>query len=178
VPDMTVAAVDTAHLRRALGMFATGVTIVATRAASGEPVGLTVNSFSSVSLAPPLVLWSLAHKAASYETFAACATFSVSVLAVDQWQLAERFARSGGDKFAGVAVRDGSAGMPLIEGAAAHFVCRVAARHPGGDHDILIGEVLACDHGDRRPLIYTRGQFNELGAPIDRSDAALSATGS
>jgi 3-hydroxy-9,10-secoandrosta-1,3,5(10)-triene-9,17-dione monooxygenase reductase component len=156
-------AVDPAELRRALGSFVTGVTIVTTRQASDEPVGLTVNSFNSVSLSPPLVLWSLARSAISFETFMTSAHFVVNVLAADQIELSERFAKSGGDKFAGVRYREGMGGLPLLEGAAAHFTCRSAYRHGAGDHVIIIGEVLAHKHSEREPLVYARGRYVEIG---------------
>lgn len=168
MPDTTVGGVDTTELRRALGCFVTGVTIVATRKEDSAPIGLTVNSFSSVSLSPPLVLWSLARTAASFEAFAGCDAFSVNILADDQVELSDRFAKSGGDKFAGVPFLSGMGGVPLIDGAVAQFVCRTAARHPAGDHVILIGEVLACSRSDRAPLLYARGGYAAAGARISK----------
>lgn len=155
-------AIDTKHLRKALGNFATGVTVVTTRGASGKPAGLTVNSFSSLSLSPPLVMWGLSLSAASFASFETCAHFAVNVLAEDQMQLADRFAQSGGDKFSGVAMRESIAGTPVLEGAVASFACRVTARHSGGDHIILVGEILAYEQNDRAPLLYARGRYCRL----------------
>ena len=112
--QMIAAPIDTVQLRRSLGSFATGITIVTTRGPAGNPIGLTVNSFNAVSLEPPLVLWSLSNHAASYEAFARSAHFAVNVLAQGQQHLSERFARTGGDKFVGIDWRDGAAGVPLL----------------------------------------------------------------
>jgi flavin reductase (DIM6/NTAB) family NADH-FMN oxidoreductase RutF len=150
-------------LRKALGHFVTGVTVVTTRGVSGEFAGLTVNSFSSLSLSPPLVMWSIALSAASFEAFENCSHFIVNVLADDQIPLAERFAQSGGDKFNGLLTRESIAGLPLLDGVAASFACRVASRYPGGDHVILVGEVLAYERSERTPLLYARGRYCQLG---------------
>lgn len=154
---------DPKALRRALGSFVTGVTVVTTRGVTGKLAGLTVNSFSSLSLSPPLVLWSLALSSSSFEAFETCPYFVVNVLADDQKHLAERFAQTGGDKFDGVSTREGVAGIPLLDGVAASFSCRSAFRHPGGDHIILVGEVLAYEQTDRAPLLYARGRYCRLG---------------
>ncbi len=160
---VTDAAIDAKDLRRALGHFVTGVTVVTTRDAAGDFAGLTVNSFSSLSLSPPLVLWSLALSAASFEAFENCSYFMVNVLAEDQVHLAERFAQSGGDKFRGLLLRECTIGIPLLSGVAASFACRITARHPGGDHIILVGEVLAYEQSERAPLLYGRGRYRQLG---------------
>lgn len=154
---------DPKALRKALGSFVTGVTVVTTRGVTGKLAGLTVNSFSSLSLSPPLVLWSLAFSSSSFDAFETCSYFAVNVLAEDQMHLAERFARSGGDKFHGVSTREGVAAVPLLDGAAASFSCRSAFRHEGGDHIILIGEVLAYEQTERAPLLYARGRYRRLG---------------
>ena len=160
---VTDCAIDPMDLRRALGHFVTGITVVTTRSASGELAGLTVNSFSSLSLAPPLVMWSLALSAASFEAFKACTHFTVNVLAEDQMLVAERFARSGGDKFSGLALHESIPGLPVLDGVAASFCCRAASRYPGGDHVILIGEVLTYQQSERPPLLYARGRYARLG---------------
>lgn len=163
------------EFRLALGMFATGVTIVTARTAEGRLVGLTANSFNSVSLEPPLVLWSLARSASSMPAFAAGSHYAINVLAADQKNLAERFAkRSGGGKntgqpqaadlrterWKGVAFSDGVSGAPLIEGAAAHFECFNRSRYDEGDHTIFVGEVEACGHrADASPLLFHGGRF-------------------
>ncbi len=160
---VTESAIDPNDLRRALGHFVTGVTVVTTRDVDGAFAGLTVNSFSSLSLSPPLVLWSLALSAASFQAFAHCSHFMVNVLSEDQIQIAERFAQSGGDKFKDLPLRESVAGIPLLHEVAANFACRITARHPGGDHIILIGEVMAFEKSDRAPLLYARGRYCGLG---------------
>ena len=148
------------QFRAALGMFATGVTIVTAREASGAPIGLTANSFNSVSLDPPLVLWSLSSEAGSMPHFSRGSHYAINILAADQRDLAERFSRKDGDRFAGVAFRVGSAGAPILEGAAAVFECFNRSRYAEGDHVIFVGEV---EHCERRPgampLIFHGGRF-------------------
>src|SRR5512143_1473577 len=109
--------------RRALAQFATGVTIVTTRAPDGSPVGLTVNSFNSVSLEPPLVLWSLAHKSQSFDAFRACERYLVHILAVDQLDVAKVFATRGADKFGSTQWQPNGTGLPLLDGCVAWFEC-------------------------------------------------------
>ncbi len=161
-PPMNQMPVDPALLRRALGAFVTGVTVVTTRTAAGDPVGITVNSFNAVSLSPPLVLWSLSLHAASFDAFVQSSHFVVNVLGRHQIPLSERFATTGGDKFAGVAWRKGLADMPFLEGTAARFTCRNVHRYPGGDHLIFVGEVVAFERGARAPLVYANGRYAEL----------------
>ena len=168
---MSLKPVDPALLRRDLGSFVTGVTIVTTRTTAGEPVGLTVNSFNTVSLVPPLVLWSLSLRAASYDAFAQASHFAVNVLAADQRALSDRFAKTGGEKFTGLAWREGIAGLPILEGTAASFMCRYTARHPGGDHIIFVGEVLAHESSGRPPLVYAGGRYAEIREPGVERDA-------
>lgn len=154
--------IDPARLRRVLGSFVTGVTVVTTRNGNGSPVGLTVNSFNSVSLSPPLVLWSLSTHAVSYAAFVKSAYFAVNILSADQIKLSETFAKTSGDKFNGIAWRSGYADMPLLDGATAYFVCRNVHQYPGGDHTIFIGEVSACEQTDNDPLVYARGTYTRL----------------
>ena len=148
------------ELRAALGMFATGVTIVTARGADGTLVGLTANSFNSVSLSPPLVLWSLARRAGSMPAFRAGSHYAINILAAEQHALAERFASKVGDRFAGVAWQEGTAGAPLIEGAAAVFECFNRSRYEEGDHVIFVGEVERCTHrAGAQPLIFHGGRY-------------------
>jgi flavin reductase (DIM6/NTAB) family NADH-FMN oxidoreductase RutF len=141
-------------------MFATGVTIVTACSAEGQLTGLTANSFNSVSLTPPLVLWSLARKAASLPVFAAGAHYAINVLAAHQKPLAERFAMRGVDRWAGVAHTPGENGAPLLEGALATFECFNRSRHEEGDHVIFVGEVERCTHqAGVPPLLYHGGRF-------------------
>lgn len=151
--------VDTLEFRKALGSFVTGVTIVTTRSADGTDVGLTANSFNSVSLDPPMVLWSLARTAASREAFEQAAYFAVHVLASDQEALSQRFAKRGEDKFAGLPIARGEGGVALIADCAARFVCRTAYQYDGGDHIIFVGEVQTFDHIDKRPLAFHAGRY-------------------
>ena len=148
------------EFRDALGMFATGVTIVTARSAAGALVGLTASSFNSVSLTPPLVLWSLAHKAASMPVFAAGSHYAINVLCADQKALAERFASRTEDRWAGVAHTPGVSGAPLLDGALATFECFNRSRYDEGDHVIFVGEVERCTHrADAAPLLYHGGRF-------------------
>ncbi|WP_428420904.1 flavin reductase family protein [Methylibium sp.] len=153
-----------AHFRSALGMFATGVTIVTARTAEGQRVGLTANSFNSVSLAPPLVLWSLSRSAGTMPAFARGSHYAINILAADQRELAERFASKTADRFAGVAWREGGSGAPLIEGAAAVFECFNRSQYEEGDHIIFVGEVERCSVSTgATPLIFHGGRyFSEL----------------
>ena len=156
---VSASSVDPREFRNALGAFTTGVTIVTTRDASGRDVGLTVNSFNSVSLEPPLVLWSLARSSASLPAFVDAAYFAVHILGARQEALSNQFARRGADKFAGLDVVRGQGGVPLLDGCAARFECRTAYRHEGGDHEIFVGEVLNFEHFDRPPLVFQKGGY-------------------
>jgi len=148
------------EFRQALGMFATGVTIVTARASNGKLVGLTANSFNSVSLHPPLVLWSLARAAGSMAVFSAGSHYAINVLAADQQMLAQRFASKDVDRWAGVAWTEGAAGAPLLAGAAASFECFNRSRYEEGDHVIFVGEVERCTHrADASPLLFHGGRF-------------------
>jgi flavin reductase (DIM6/NTAB) family NADH-FMN oxidoreductase RutF len=148
------------QLRAALGRFATGVTIVTASDASGKPVGLTANSFNSVSLAPPLVLWSLAHQAASMSTFSKAQHYAIHVLAVEQQALAERFASRVAHRFEGVAFERNAQGVPMLPGCAAVFECSAKSAYPEGDHVIFVGRVERCAHdASRAPLLFHGGKF-------------------
>lgn len=150
--------------RAALGMFATGVTIVTARSAGGARVGLTANSFNSVSLAPPLVLWSLARRSGTMPAFAQGSHYAINILSATQHALAERFASKAADRFAGVAWREGGSGAPVLEGAAAVFECFNRSRYEEGDHVIFVGEVERCSvNAGATPLIFHGGRyFTEL----------------
>ena len=141
-------------------MFATGVTIVTTRSAQGDLVGLTASSFNSVSLAPPLVLWSLARKAASMAVFASGAPYAIHVLGSHQKALAERFATPGIDRWAGIEPTFANNGAPLLPGCIATFECFNRSRYDEGDHVIFVGEVEHCSvTADGSPLLYHGGKF-------------------
>ena len=152
------------EFRAALGMFATGVTIVTVRSADGGLVGLTANSFNSVSLDPPLVLWSLAQRAGSMPVFTRGSHYAINILAADQKELAQRFAMRDIDRFAGVAWREGAGGAPVLDGAVASFECANRSRYEEGDHVIFVGEVERCtSRPGAQPLIFHGGRyFTEL----------------
>jgi 3-hydroxy-9,10-secoandrosta-1,3,5(10)-triene-9,17-dione monooxygenase reductase component len=154
------------EFRAALGSFATGVTIVTTKGLSGMPVGVTASSFNSVSLDPPLILWSLAKSSRSHDDFCSSGHFAVHVLAADQRDFSDRFARSGEDKFSGLDWREGETGSPLFEQFAARFECRTHHVYEGGDHIILVGEVVAFDKTDTAPLLFHGGRYAEKHEPV------------
>jgi flavin reductase (DIM6/NTAB) family NADH-FMN oxidoreductase RutF len=148
------------EFRNALGMFATGVTIVTARTPEGQLVGLTANSFNSVSLAPPLVLWSLARAAASMSAFSTGSHYAINILGANQKALARRFATRGVDRFADVQFVEGVGGAPLLAGAAATFECFNRSRYEEGDHVIFVGEVERCTHRvGVSPLLFHGGKF-------------------
>ena len=149
-------------LRDALGQFATGVTIVTTVMADGRPAGITVNSFTSVSLDPPLVLWNLGRFSANWDAFESAEHFAVNVLAIDQADLALEFAEPGKDPFTHVSYDRGKGDVPLLPGAIAQFECRLTERRDGGDHITLVGEVLAHHDHDGEPLLFHRGSFGRF----------------
>lgn len=157
--DGSPAALDSRALRNALGAFATGVTIVATRNAEGQDVGVTANSFNSVSLNPPMVLWSLSRKAMSLPSFQQSPYFAVHVLAADQDDLSRLFATQGANKFQQLSINRGFGNIPLIDGCAARFQCRTAFSYDAGDHIIFVGEVLAFEEFQRPPLLFHAGRY-------------------
>jgi 3-hydroxy-9,10-secoandrosta-1,3,5(10)-triene-9,17-dione monooxygenase reductase component len=158
-PAPAGASFDATEFRKALGSFATGVTIITARAPDGAKIGLTANSFNSVSLEPPLVLWSLANNAMSFDAFRAASHWAVHVLGAEQEDLSGRFARRGEDKFAGLDTDDGEGGVPLLRGCAARFECRTVSQYQGGDHLIFIGEVLRFDRDETAPLVFHGGKY-------------------
>ena len=147
--------------RDALGSFATGVTIATTLAPDGEPVGVTASSFNSVSLDPPLVLWSLAKSSHSRPAFCESGHFAVHVLSAAQEELSNRFARSGEDKFSGVDWKEGQLGSPVLSQYAARFECRTRHQYEGGDHIIMVGEVVDFEARDEAPLLFHSGSYAE-----------------
>jgi flavin reductase (DIM6/NTAB) family NADH-FMN oxidoreductase RutF len=132
---------DLRELRTCLGAFVTGVTVITTVDRAGNLHGLTANSFSSVSLEPPLILWSLQVKTRSYPVFREAERFAVNILAADQVDIAKRFASSAQDKFQGIPVTHGVGGLPLIKNCAAYLECRKEAIYPGGDHAVFLEPV-------------------------------------
>ena len=157
--SMTEVSIDARQFRNALGSFTTGVTIVTTRDSSGHDVGLTVNSFNSVSLDPPLVLWSLDRNSASLSAFVEAEYFAVHILAADQEPLSNLFAKRGTDKFLGLDPARGHGGIPLLDGCSARFECRSTFRYDGGDHEIFVGEVITFEHFGLPPLVFQGGRY-------------------
>jgi flavin reductase (DIM6/NTAB) family NADH-FMN oxidoreductase RutF len=159
--------------RRSLAEFATGVAVIAT-SAGGERFGLTSNSFTSVSLEPPLVLWSIRRESKSFAAFAGCSHFAVNILADDQIELSPRFARSGPDKFRDLDCHAGEGDAPLFAGVVASFECVCNQTYDGGDHLILIGEVMRYSRYDRQPLLFVKGRY---AVSADHPDTRLLAAG-
>lgn len=153
---------DTRDLRNALGTFATGVTIVTTMMPTGEPIGFTANSFTSVSLDPPLILVCIAKSAAGYAAYTSADAFCVNILSEDQRDLSGTFAQRGTDKFIGVGWRQGQTGSPILDGGVGHFDCDMHQLVDAGDHAILIGRVVGYDANDDAPLCYHRGKYAGL----------------
>lgn len=149
------------ELRRALGHFATGVTVVTAATPAGERAGITVNSFSSLSMDPPLVLWAIARTANSFPLFRKCGNFAVHVLHAGQGPLARVFASTGVDRFAGLATIVGRSGAPLLDDFLARFDCSVETVLEGGDHLIYVGRVLHFETRAGEPLVFYRGRFYE-----------------
>jgi flavin reductase (DIM6/NTAB) family NADH-FMN oxidoreductase RutF len=150
---------DQRELRDCLGTFVTGVTIVTTLDGSGNPVGITANSFSSVSLEPPLVLWSQALSARSFPTFRDAKRFIINILAEDQRHISTRFAQRGEDKFANTPIRKGIDGLPIIDGCAAFLECVKVATYPGGDHAVQLGRVENFERTELQPLAFHAGRY-------------------
>ncbi len=156
--------VSSEEFRRACGRFATGVTIASVVDNQGIPHGLTVSSFTSVSLEPPLILICLGHAVSVIDAFRASPYFGINVLAEDQRELSERFARKGSDRFNGISWEVGKTGVPLIPGVLAAIECHVHQRITSGDHDIFIGEMLEARVSGGDPLIYFASQYRGLAA--------------
>jgi 3-hydroxy-9,10-secoandrosta-1,3,5(10)-triene-9,17-dione monooxygenase reductase component len=150
---------DRREFRSALGMFATGVTIITAAAPDGSRAGVTANSFNSVSLTPPLVLWCLAKESRSVPIFNASGYWGVHVLSAGQVALANRFARSAEDKFAGLELQTGAGQIPLLSGCAARLQCKTLSQFEGGDHIIFVGEVVAFERADVPPLVFHGGNY-------------------
>jgi flavin reductase (DIM6/NTAB) family NADH-FMN oxidoreductase RutF/DNA-binding IclR family transcriptional regulator len=150
---------DAKELRQVLGSFVTGVTVVTTADAAGKRYGVTANSFSSVSLDPPLVLWSQATKSPSHPVFLEAPRFAINILAEDQVELSNRFASSGIDKFANMETDNGEGGVALLRDCCAWLECKVVSRLPGGDHVIFVGEIEAFRRTGRKPLVFGGGQY-------------------
>jgi flavin reductase (DIM6/NTAB) family NADH-FMN oxidoreductase RutF len=152
-------AMDERHLRNALGRFVTGVTVITTRTAAGKLEGLTANSFSAVSLDPPLVLWSLRSTASSLASFQQSSHFAVNVLAAWQFALSEHFAKRNPDKFQSVVHAPGLGGCPLLFGALATFECVKETSVVGGDHVVFFGRIERAAYREGEPLVFSAGKY-------------------
>ena len=153
---------DPAHeldLRRSLGRFATGVTVVTCCAPDGRPCGITANSFSSVSLDPPLVLWNIAKVSNSLEAYLAAERFAVHVLTAGQQDIAEHFARTDHTRYNGIEHSVSEQNVPILPGVLARFDCRTREIHDGGDHHIIVGEVEAHSASEGAPLLFFGGEY-------------------
>jgi flavin reductase (DIM6/NTAB) family NADH-FMN oxidoreductase RutF len=154
--------IDPRDFRNALGTYATGVTIITAMAADGKPYGLTCNSFASVSLNPPLVLWSLVIFSQAMSIFQNASHFTVNVLGASQQALANKFAKSSDDKFVGVEWTPGLGNAPVLANSVANFQCRAAERYYGGDHVIFLGAVEAYGYNREEPLLFHRGGYGRF----------------
>lgn len=160
---------DPRTLRQALGRFPTGVTVVSTRTDDGAKLGFTANSFSSVSLDPPLLLVCPGRRLSSFDAFRACRHFAVSVLAEDQEDLSTHFATYQGDRFATVPHDTDLHGVPVLTGAAARFSCRTAQVIPAGDHCVLIGEIIDMEDGELPGLGFAQGRYFRAAPHLERT---------
>ncbi|MGB0921960.1 MAG: flavin reductase family protein [Alphaproteobacteria bacterium] len=153
---------DQRALRNAFGSFTTGVTVITTVPEGRAPIGITANSFSSVSLDPPLVLWCLDKSSDTLDIFQAAPSFAINILADTQQDLSNRCAVQGDHGLEDVPTTIGTTGCPILEGAIAHFDCETFAKHDAGDHIIFIGKVVGFDTSDAAPLVFSRGQYRDL----------------
>lgn len=155
--------------REVMGRWVTGVAIVTGNGSDEEQLGMAVNSFTSLSLDPPLVLFCPALSSSTWPRIEATSRFAVNILAGHQGELARSFARSGVDKFRGVELREADDGLPAIDGAVARLVCTVQETHPGGDHQVVVGRVESAEQFGGNPLAFHRGSAAQL--QIDRNSA-------
>ena len=162
----TAASFDTRYFRHALSQFATGVTVITTATGDGGFLGVTATSFNSVSLNPPLVLWSLGTATSSLPVFSASTHYVINVLASDQAMLATRFASKVQDRFEGVEFDLSASGFPILRGAVGWFECANRSRYPEGDHVIFVGEVARCEFTAKAPLVFYAGAFVSTSAPL------------
>lgn len=160
--DLAMSPVDPDTFRAVLGRFASGVTVVTARDAAGHDQGMTVSAFCSLSLTPPLIVVNIARDASMHDLLGTTDYFAVNILAAGQEALSRRFSGKDPNRFDGIGYHRGSTGVALLEDVVAHLECRAAMRHPGGDHTILVGEVLSADTGTERPLLYYRGGYAQL----------------
>ena len=160
--DSVITEHESKNLRRTLGCFATGVAVVTTKDEDTLPSGMTINSFSSVSLEPPLILWSLSLESARLDIFQRAEYFAINILAANQLDLCQHFSLTKSDLFADISWQPSAHGQPILDGVVASLECRTWKLYEGGDHIIILGEVLGHQHQDRQPLIFSKGQLTSL----------------
>jgi len=165
--DARFAPHDRGRLRRALGRFATGVTVITARGQDGTPLGFTANSFNSVSLDPPLILWSLSRGSARLGAYRGADAYAVNILTADQEGIARQFASPVDDRFEGVAWEEGLHGAPVLAGALAVFECLHEAVYPAGDHELFIGRVEHVRETPGKPLTYFGGGFGTVMGELE-----------
>ncbi len=156
---------DVREIRNMMGHFATGVTVITTKDSAGKAFGLTVNSFTSLSLNPPLVIVCVDRTVDCYSCFDETKVFAVNVLSEDQEELSRRFATKGIEKFEGIQWRMGENGAPLLEGVIGTIECKVTHSYEGGDHTIFLGEILSATAKGDRPLLFFKGKYARLSSP-------------
>jgi flavin reductase (DIM6/NTAB) family NADH-FMN oxidoreductase RutF len=158
---------DSRRFRDALGQFPTGVTVITTMTPSGERLGMTISSFNSLSLDPPLVLFSIVRQANSFAAWQQAERYAINVLSEDQQELSNKFARARGEKWVGQTVLSGKTGMPLLPNAVIAFECESYGRHDGGDHEIFVGRIVELHENLAKrghPLVFFDGQYRRLVA--------------
>ena len=148
--------------RKALSRFPTGVAVATTVSADGQPKGMTISSFNSVSMTPPLILWSIGLEAACLEDFREADRFAVNILSAEQAGISQKFAAAQNNRFATIDWSLSAFGLPLIHGAAALLECQVWARYPGGDHEIIVGKVCHLTDNEKTPLLYGLGRLTSF----------------
>jgi flavin reductase (DIM6/NTAB) family NADH-FMN oxidoreductase RutF len=154
--------IDAQELRRVMGHFATGVTVITTKDKNGDPNGLTANAFMSLSLNPPLILISVDKGATCYACFSPENGFTVNFLSEDQEEISRRFATRGIDKFAGLKWQEGTNGAAILDGVLGHVECKITQCYDGGDHTIILGEILNVNASGERPLLFYKGKYQKL----------------
>ena len=163
---MTMSHIDSKEFRNALGQFATGVTVITTVDSEGNKIGMTANSFSSVSLDPMLVLWSIAKSSKAFAAFVEARHFAIHVLHAQQRQVSHQFASNCEDRFRGIDYTVGHGGVPLLTDYSAVFQCDMETCYEGGDHVIIVGRVVAFDNKKLPPLIFHAGRYTDLDFPL------------
>lgn len=162
-PEHVGMPIDTRKFRDALGNFATGVCVITAAAEQGAPIGMTVNSFASVSLEPPLVLWSIQYNSECFDVFNTAEQFAINILSTEQEEHSRQYSKKGQHALSAAHFCLGQSGSPILTEALTNLECRVWARYPGGDHLIIVGEVVAFStHPTGHPLLFSKGKYAQL----------------